>query len=52
MARTQEVAALVGQAWKGIITLAELRQRLTAEEWAMVATLDDRLNAMVELGYE
>ena len=52
MNATREVVAMVGQAWRGIITLAELRGRLTAEEWAMVATLDDRLNAMVELGYE
>ena len=52
MIRTQEMVAMVGQAWRGILTLAELRQRLTAEEWAMAATLDGRLNAMVELGYE
>lgn len=48
----QELVALVGQAWRGILTLAELGQRITAEEWAMVATIDDRLNVMVGLGYE
>lgn len=52
MTRTQELVSLVGQAWRGILTLAELGQRITAEEWAMVASLDDRLNAMVEMGYE